>query len=185
MALASLSEARDACNLQDDDTGKDAWLTTALDAATTVIENIVGPLESATRTWVTDGGEASVLLPERATAVTSVTVDGAATEAYTADLDAGVVHYGTGASAGLSLFPAGRANVIVAYEVGEDDVPPVAAQACVELVRHWFQNGQQGQRPGFGGETIPEQAFPGSGYAVPKRVTELLQSLASRRLRGA
>lgn len=185
MALATLADVRDACNIIDGDTSKDLWLDRQLDAATAVIEHIVGPLDVAAVTWTTDGGESAALLPERASSITTVTVNGTATTDYTPDLDAGIIYYGTGAAAGRSPFPAGRANVVVSYTVGDEEVAPIAVSACTELVRHWFQNGQQGSRPAFGGAAVETQQVQGLPYAVPHRVKEMLAPLASRKLRGA
>lgn len=182
MALIDLAAARDACNLQDGDTGKDAWLTSAIDAASAVIEDIVGAVSQASRTATLSGGGVAVVLPFTPTDVTSVTADGEVWASYC--VSGAVVYAGSGSFVRRTTFPPGAGNVVVEYEVGSDDVPPAIAMATSELVRHWFQFGQQGQRPGFGGETIPEQAWPGSGSAVPKRVMELLEPYASGRRTG-
>lgn len=180
MALIDLATARDACNIQAGDSGKDAWLLVAIDAASEVIEYHAGRA-TQTRTVSVSGGSSAALLPDAAVSITSVTVDGAATTDYSADLGAGVLYRGTGSSAGSSAFPAGVGNVVVVYVVAEA-APVSKAQACGELVRHWFQNGQQGSRPSFGGASADVTA-PAS-YAVPRRVLELLEASGPTRMPG-
>jgi hypothetical protein len=51
-------------------------------------------------------------------------------------------------------------------------VPQNVRLATRELVRHHWQIGKQGQRPGGGGAPSAEAWTP-SGFAVPRRVIEL------------
>lgn len=172
--LMSLSDAKDALNIPATVTTSDDELMLYIAAATDYVENITGPLLSATgRTWTADGGRSSVLLPEKATAITSVTVDGTATTDYTADLRAGIVYAGTGSAAGYDTFDYGRANVVVTYTVGGSTVPPAAVLAARELVRYWWQTSQQGGRPAFGGagDSPTEPFFPA------RRVQEILSGI--------
>lgn len=176
MALIDLATARDACNLQDGDTDKDSWLTSAIDAASEVIEYHAGRAAEL-RTVALNGGRPSVLLPDAVTSVSEVKVNGTATTAYTVDAPAGVLWCGPN---GASTFPAGVGNVEVTYMVAE--VAPVSkAAACTELVRVWFQGSQQGHRPGFGGEDVADFA---RSYEMPTDVFKLLAPSVPSRMPG-
>lgn len=172
--IIPLADAKDALNIPASVTDNDDELLLYIAASTDYIENITGPLLSATgRTWTANGGGSTVLLPEKATAITSVTVDGTATTDYTADLRAGIIYAGTGSSAGYDSFDYGRANVVVTYTVGGSTVPPAAVLAARELVRYWWQTSQQGGRPAFGGggDSPVEPFFPA------RRVAEILSGI--------
>lgn len=180
MPLIDLATARDACNITSGDATKDAWLVTAIDAASEVIEYHAGRA-AGSRTVALNGGKAELNLPDAPSSVTSVTVDGVATTDYSVNLAAGILSRGTGASAGSSPFPYGVGNVVVVYVVAEV-APSSKARACTELVQHWFQNGQQGSRPAFGGAAA--DAPGASTYAVPRRVMELLAPSGPTRMPG-
>lgn len=163
----------------------DADLEDYIEAATPVIENIVGPVLQRTQTSLFDGGRDAIRLPWPVTQVVGVLVDGAALAGYVALPDAGVI-YADGAG---GSFPSGSQNIAVTFTAGTatldqagvpQGVPPHVRLAARELVRHWWQIGRQaahGYAPG--GE--PEDAGGGSGltgFAVPRRVTELLKPSA-------
>lgn len=180
MPLVTLDQAKDACNIDPADTTKDPKLSSLIDAASEYVEFAVGRIEVATRTVTRDGGRRAVLLPDAATSITTVKVGGTATTDYTPDLGAGIVYCGGGSSS----FPSGIANVEVTYVTGLADMPATITEATLALVQHWFQFGQQGQRPAFGGDQPTEQAWTPSGFAVPKRVAELLEPFAANRMPG-
>ena len=139
--------------------------------ATQVIEDIIGPFLAETRTHTFDGGRSSYVLPEVGiNAVTSITVNGAtlASTAYAVDTYSGVV------DAYLGAFIWGRKNVVITYTVGNTIIPPNVILAARELVRYLWQVGQQGA--GVRGRQAPDiDAWTPSGFAVPRRVIELLQ----------
>lgn len=179
MALATLTDVRDACNITASDSSKDGWLIEAIDAATEVVQEITGVVEATTLTATLSGGGVAVVLPETPTSVTSVVVDG---DAWTEHSVSGAVVYaGSGRSVRRTQFPPGAGNVVVSYQCGEAAVPAAVKMALCELVRHWFQNGQQGSRPAFGGSATE---VPGAPYAVPRRVVELLEPFAKARKTG-
>lgn len=156
-------------------TADDAQIAVYITAATPVIEDITGPVLAASgRTKVFDGGTVAVLLPCAVTAVTTVVENAVTLTDYTVNLAAGVVYAGT-SLASRQFFP-GRQNITVTYTAGTatgtSDVPAHIRLATKELVRFWWQIGQQANRPGFGDQAEPDAWTP-SGFAVPRRVIEL------------
>lgn len=146
-----------------------------IEAATPVIEEITGPLLPKQVTYERDGGKSAILLPHSFTSVVSVLEDDVAlsTTDYVARRDSGIIH------AGGKKFPrrfvAGRMNIVATVTIGSSDpIPPNVKLAARELVRFWWQQGRQGNRPQLGAapDTTPEVS---SGFAVPRRVTELLR----------
>jgi len=157
-------------------TGNDADLEAYIEAATPVIENITGPILERAETYTFDGGRPYVMLPVRFASVVSVTVDGVAVTDYVADLTAGIISVGTNGLVGW--FASGVQNVVVVVNVGtaanESEVAPNVKLATRELVRFWWQQGRQANTPAFG--DAPDVGTVPMGFAVPKRVMELLQS---------
>lgn len=141
-------------------------------AATWVVENIVGTVLPASKSCRRDGGRNAVVLPHRGVDVTQVTVSGTvlAATSYVVDTDAGIVYAG---SDGLGCFRAGRVNVEVAYTVGSAVIPENVRLAAREEVRFLWQIGHQGARPV--GDTADVTPWAAEGFAVPRRVVELLQ----------
>ena len=143
-----------------------------VEAATPVIENICGPVLVKTRTFTHDGGVTSILLPYAISSVTSVTENGVAITDYTADLTRGIIHAGTYDA--NREFESGLANIVITVVVGNATIPPNVILATRELVRFWWQLGRQANRPGVAeaGDAAPDLPM---GFAVPRRVTELLR----------
>jgi len=174
--LITLEYAREGVNWAASvGTTNDADLTTYVQAATPVIESIVGPVLVVSRTRSFAGGGSAVVLPERAATVTSVTEDGTATTDYVFDPVANIVYAGN--PAGSRTFAAGVLAVTVGYTAGYATVPKTLQLAARELVRHWWQQGKQANRPAFGEPAEP--VGPPMGFAVPKRVMELCQPYVS------
>lgn len=172
--IISLADARDACNLASSNTSHDDELRSYIAAATDVVESIAGPVLSRTLTETYDGGCTTVLL--RNVPVTSVqsvtdsTVTLAATD-YAFDPVAGTLTR----MAGIYpwRFRDGQQTVTVAYTVGATSVPDYVILAARELVRHWYQRGQQSPRPAFG-MTGDDGITYAAGYAIPNYVTAML-----------
>lgn len=132
-----------------------------IDVAQAIVEQETGPIEETSVTHVADGGR-SVTVPQRVTAVTSVTVDGTVLDAadYTVDAGAGII-YGP--------FSYGRGNVTVVYTTGYTEVPPAIKFAATTLVVHmWNVASQRG--PGLAEDYT---AAP-TGFLVPNVVKEAL-----------
>lgn len=157
----------------------DADLESYIEAATPVIENITGPIVERNVTYTVDGGRGAIVLPTPFSALVSIVESGVTVTDTVADGAAGVIHAGT--TVGARCFAGGRQNVTVTVKVGVAYVPANVALAARELIRFWWQQGRQGNRPQFGNEGTYEPDVP-SGFAVPRRVIELLQ--ANSRLPG-
>lgn len=149
-------------------------------AATPVIEDVTGAVLVRTVTQTEDGGKSGVALYERATAITSVTVDGTALAAgvdYVWNENAAVLY--AGSTSAKSHFSDGQQNVVIVYSVGSSTIAANVRMATIELVRHWWQWGRQTHRAALPGDSpaTPMSTTP-AGYAVPTRVLELLQPSA-------
>lgn len=166
------AELNHVTNINDDE------LRLYIAATTEVVEEIVGRVLSASVTETFDGGRTAVLLGERASAITSVTVDGTATTDYTADLRAGIVYAGSTSSP--SSFSYGRQNVVVTYTTGGSSLDPNIVLAARVIAAHLYQVGQQ-KRGRNQNEDITVLA---SGFAVPTRAVELCRASRSRRMPG-
>lgn len=168
--MLSLDEARSALNTPTGVTVNDEELRLYLAAATVVIEDMAGPQLKATATHCFDGGRGTLVLPEiEIAAVNSITVNGATIDpsSYRVDTYSGVIY------AYYGQFQWGIRNVVVSYTVGGAAVAPNVVLAARELVRFWWQQGQQGNA-GRGRSQPDADVFASSGYAVPRRVIELL-----------
>lgn len=176
--LITLADAKASLGIPAATTANDADIEKYIEAATPVIENITGPLLAGARTVAVDGGSGAILL-ERFTAVTAITESGTAITDYVADPHAGIIYAGTTTS--QRAFKAGVRNIVVTVTVGAATIPPNIALATRELVRHWWQQGRQGNRPAFGNEGVSDVSVP-SGFAVPRRVIELCEP--NRRTEG-
>jgi hypothetical protein len=168
-ALVGLGEIKSTLRIAATKLDYDSDLIDWIAAATPIIEDIVGPILTATETQTYDGDVMAVLLPSAATSITSVTENGTAIS-YTANLEAGIVYAGT-SLAPRRFFP-GRQNITVVYTVGSGNVDPNIREGAKELIRVWWQIGQQANRPGFGDQVEPDAWTP-SGFAVTRRVIEL------------
>lgn len=165
--LITLANAKTSLGLGSDTT-YDADLEHYIMAATPIVEGITGPQIARTRTFTFNGGDCAVNIPVRFNTVTSVTVDGTATTSYVADPTAGIV-------TSLGRFATGTQNVVVVVTVGAT-TPGVYAENVIlatrELVRFWWQQGRQANRPGVA-EADTSAILPGSD--IYKRVWQLLK----------
>lgn len=172
--LCSLAEARASIyGLQAGTaaTGSDALIEDYVSAATIVIEGLpdIGPQYAETRTVKLDGGSYSLRLPFPINAVTSLTVDGTVTTAFTTNLTAGLIFADSG------CFTRGIQNVTAVVTVGHATVPANVKMAARELVTHWWRQGQQGNRPSFGDAS----SDPAVQFGVPtRRLMELLNGVS-------
>lgn len=185
--LISIADAKDACNIAPANITHDAELRLYLAAATVVIENIAGDQLPDTYVYTTDGGETSILLPDAPiSGVTSIKVGSVTLNpaSYTVNLPSGIVYgWPSGVMGGYlsgipsptyaSAFLPGIQNVQVTYTVGSTSIPPDVVLATRELVRHWYQRGQQSNRPAFGAAGDPGTTYV-AGYAIPNFVIGML-----------
>lgn len=177
--IISLADAKAEINLPASVTINDDELRLYIAGTTPVIEEIVGRVLTATLTETFDGGKAAVLLSERATAITSVTVGGVATTNYVANLDAGIVYAGSTSSP--TSFTWGRQNVVVTYTTGGSTIDPNIVLAARVVAAHLYQVGQQGRR---GKNVTDEITVLSSGFAVPTRAVELCRGSQHRKMPG-
>lgn len=196
MSIASLDETRDYLNIAIADPTANTELQRFIDAADPVIEDIVGPVTSASVTEWHNGGRPYIVLRQNpvlsvgtvteytgATAnVLTVATDPSAFGSWTYTFDPDGILYRV-TSAGSGFFAAGATNIQVQYTVGRNPVPPNIKLAALELIRHLYQSTQQGGRPQFGGAS-EDMPWAPAGFAVPTRVIELLAPYRRERRLG-
>lgn len=171
--LISLGEARDALNLPASTMVHDDEITGYILAATPVIEDITGPILSATRVETYDGARAAgaaLHLHAYPNTVSSVTEDATTLAATAYKVGQGGVLWRVGTT-WSTLSPG---NIVVTYTVGSGVIPPNVILAAREEVRHLYQVGQVAARPALGTAQAPGMAYTPTGFAVPHRVVELL-----------
>lgn len=177
--IISLADARAEIDMPATVTINDDELRLYVAATTEVIEEIVGRVLVATITETFDGGKSAVLLSERASAISSVTVGGVATTNYVANLDAGIVYAGSQTSP--TSFTWGRQNVVVTYTTGAATIDPNIVLAARVVATHLYQVGQQKRR---GKNSSEDLTILSSGFAVPSRAVELCRGSRSRKMPG-
>lgn len=173
--LITLEYAAEGLNFQNvgspSSATRDADLTAYIQAATPIIENIVGPVLPATKTINFDGGNTAIVLPDMATGVTQVVEAGNTLPAGQWMFDpVGSIVYGGNQIYPRAFYP-GRQSIQITYTVGNATVPANIQLAARELVRFWWQQGKAAERPAY--SDAVESVAP-QGFAVPKRVMELL-----------
>lgn len=169
---------------------QDAELHLYTDAVTPVLVYLGCDLDSTDYTDTFDGGACQIMLHH--TPVISVTsVIESWGSNYTQTLTATDLFSGSGSTgsycysielatgvltrraAGVAIpFAPGTRNVQVAWTAGFADIPANLTLAALELVRGWWQIGEQGNRPAFGDS--PEMAFAALPPDVRVRVREML-----------
>lgn len=187
--LISLSDLRDELNIRDADAVKDAKLRRWLRSATSLIENVTGPIRAHPQTDVFDGGTASLVLSSRwVSSITSV-VETRGTAGVTVPEQA----WGTYPTASGYLWDretnilrrvgsgggwaAGRGNVTVAYIAGLATIPDDIQLATAELIRHWYRKNEVPSRgSGFSAAPSDDAGMDRVGqYMLPNAVMELLE----------
>lgn len=168
--IVGLIEVKKHLNMDLTRTADDAELLGFLGAATPIVEDVVGPVVVRSVTEVHDGGPVLVLDHPPVVEVTSLTAvltggTGYAVSDVDVDPVTGVVRLLTGARFAGPL----RAT----YRAGRPVVPDNIIHGSKELIRHMWatQRGHSGARPGLGDE---DMVVTGSGFAIPRRVLELL-----------
>ncbi len=174
--ICSLADAKAELNMPSNHVVNDDELRLYIAATTPIVEEIAGRVLTATLTETFDGGRRSVLLSERPTAITTVTVDGVATTDYVVDLAAGIVY--AGSSSAPDVFDFGRQNVVVTYTSGGTSVDPNVVGAARIIAAHMYSVGQQGRK------RTQDEIVIASGYAVPRRALELLRDRGPYRMPG-
>jgi hypothetical protein len=185
-AFMSLEDARRSLKLPAADTSKDDMLRDYIDAVASVVEDIWGSVVPRVWTEQHQPGSSTISLHHQPViAVTSVseyrgatpfavtevaTPDLATTFSYTFDPPTGTLERRTSGGYPMPWY----GEVWVTYTAGCTVVPGNVMLAGRELLRHLWQVGQQAGRPTLGGMPGDDSGYPPSGYAVSRRVAELL-----------
>jgi hypothetical protein len=177
-------------NLPLNDTRQDDELQNFILAAADLARDACGPFLPETRTQFFDGG-VSIISPDwlPVSKVLSCTEYyglsayvlneeplGAQTDAFafTVDYSTGTIMRRTfgGESA---TFAYGTKNIKLVYTAGRSgQIPYTVRLGALELIRHLWQQTQQGGRPKFGGAGLDgDSAGTPMGFALPSRVVEL------------
>lgn len=176
--LITLAEARASLGWATTNTANDSDLERYVEAATPVIENITGPIIQRSRVFTFSGDGPHVVVPVRFVSVTAVVESGVTITDYVVDVASSTIT--AGETGGVRDFEYGFQNIVVTVSVGSATVPANVKLAARELVRFWWQQGRQANIPAFG--EAPESGSVPMGFAVPKRVYELLEP--NKRLAG-
>lgn len=177
--IISLADAKAELNHTTDINDDELRLYIA--ATTEIVEHIVGAVLVSTEVETFNGGKTAVLLSERATAITSVTVNGVASTDYTADLDSGIVY--SGSTTAPSYFSSGRQNVVVTYTTGSSSIPPSTIAGARSIAAHLYASSQQSRRGrGRSGDGDGTQLV--LGYAIPNAAVEKLSNQRVNRMPG-
>ncbi|MGH8571248.1 MAG: head-tail connector protein [Gammaproteobacteria bacterium] len=165
--IIGLDEAKQHLNITN--SFNDEELRGFLEAATLVVEDVVGPVVARSFTEIHDSGARLVLNQCPAISLTTlIPVLTGGTSYLPADLDldpnTAVVRH----KSGICF----EGPLRVTYTAGRRVVPDNIVQGTKEIVRHMWdtQRGHSGIRPGLGEEDL---GFTSSGFAVPRRALEL------------
>jgi len=183
--VVSLDEVKAELNIPSSNTDDDTELSGYIDAATTIIEFLCGPVVPAEYTETHDGGSPVIFLKRRpvlsvatvteytptAYPLTEEPLGGSyTTYGYRMDAEKGTLLRTSAAIP--TRFAPGVQNVTVTYTAGRAAVPANIRGAALELVRTQWQPQQSGNLPGIDVDNEPGKNV--LGYYVPYRVTEML-----------
>jgi len=187
--VISLDQARKGLGLAAANTVNDEDLRLFIQAATPIMEDLIGSIVARTRIESYDGGRPQIgLLWAPVMSITSIIesygsnyvrtltaqdiFSGSGSGdafAYTVDLTTGII---TRRASGVAInFVSGTRNVQVTYVTGRV-LAGNHLLAARRLIRHLYQTEQQGFRPQMGSPETTLGSTP-SGYAVPRAVIEL------------
>jgi hypothetical protein len=182
----SLDDARKTLKLPSADTSRDEMLRDYIDAVTCVIEDMWGSV--VPRVWQEqhEPGLSTISLNHQPViAVTAVSeyrgaTPFAVTQVATPDIATAFSYTFDPATCTLERRTSGGypmpwyGEVWVTYTAGSTVIPGNVLLAGRELLRHLWQNGQQAGRPQLGGMPGDDTVYSPSGYAMTRRIAELL-----------
>ena len=171
-------------------TSKDEDIRSVIQAATPILEDLVGPILRVTRVETYDGGTSQInLLWAPIISITSIVESygstytrtltaqdifaGTGTDAYgyTVDLTTGIV---TRRASGVAMpFANGKRNIQITYVSGRTNISGNILLAARRLIRHLWMQEQQSFRPNVLAAPDPNLPKTPSGFAVPRSVIEL------------
>lgn len=163
--LITLEDARDAVfnDPARADAARDATLTLYVKAVTPIIESIAGPVRAMSASCIrTITPSGAVLLPWEGATLTEVKVDGVVVTTGVHDSRNGIIR-------GL----AGEYAEVTAT-IGPASVAENVQIAARELVRVFWQQGRQGNRPAIGNPADTDTLTLDES-AIPRRVYQLLR----------
>lgn len=165
--LLTLDEVKQHLNIEADDTSNDVELAKFIPAAFDVIGSITGPLApvTVTETVRSDGSE-FLLSYFPVIGVTGVTRNEWGSQVLVAPGG-----YSVDSHLGSVTLPR-NFDYLVTYTYGMSGLPPAVRMATLELIRHWWQQSQQGLRAVF--DTDESGPTVSMGFAIPTRVREYL-----------
>lgn len=200
--IVTLADVRPFLSITTVDANRDAKLQEIIDGTRPVIEDLAGYVVPQTFIESHDAGDVAIYLRRLPVlSVTSITeLRGTTTATLTSQpVGSAVDNYGYtlensdtgeiirrgaastptpfggwwvgGASSWISW---GIGKVQVTYVAGRSTVPTNIKLAALELIRHLWQMGQQGNRPLYGAPSDEALTPTPSGFLVPTRVRELL-----------
>lgn len=186
--IIGLSDARAGLQLAATDTVNDDDLRLFIQAATPIMEDLLGPIVPKARTETYDGGWTHIKLLHRPVlSVASVVesygstyertltaqniFDGSTVTAYGYDIDLDTGLIVRRVSGVAAAFPAGRRNVQVTYTAGRGVLQGNHLLAARRVIRSLYQSEKQGGRPSQGSPETP--TYTPSGFAVAPIVIEL------------
>ena len=185
--IVQLADVKAHLNIEVND--YDVELQQFIDASTSVIERITGPVIVQTFTEYFDGGCMAITLNHLPLVSVSSVVEtmgdvnytlaaitlGSGTSNYAYSLDTNIGQIVRRVANAAATFADGVKNVKVTYTAGRSRIPGNVRLATLMLIQHWWSQSQynrQGGRPNLGGDDVMNM---GSGFAIPNRVRELLQ----------
>jgi hypothetical protein len=182
----SLDDARKTLKLPPADTSKDEMLRDYIDAVAGVIEDFWGAVVPRVWSEQHQPGVSTISLNHQpviaVTAVTEyrgatpftvtqvATPDVATAFSYTFDPPTGTLERRTSGGYPMPWY----GEVWITYTAGCTVIPGNVILAGRELLRQLWQNGQQAGRPQLGAIPGDDAVFSPSGYAVTRRIAELL-----------
>jgi hypothetical protein len=189
VSLVTIAEVHSHLNIPDADTSHDDELMTRFAIPATEVaqqSNVAGPITQRPVTEQHDGGRAQIVLYQPCVTVGSVVeywgavayplteqpLGGTVSNFYGYTIDGQVLTRRLNGWSGyrdVGMFPPGRSNVIVTYTAGAPFVSEMVKHGILELVRFWYQTGQQGgsggtQMAGRGGYGANSPSGPGPRY---------------------
>lgn len=188
-ALVSIKDAREWLRLRSTDTSDDLKIQSIIEAASRLVVNITGPIQSTSFTEWFDGGVPTIVLAHppiisivrvveyygQSTFVLSEQPLGSQTSAFAFTVD-----YTTGQltrrtiGGDAALFVQGDKNIAVTYTAGRMIVPENVQLATKELVRHLYQNTQVQGRSKLASTGDDGYGEVPIGFAVPNFVVQML-----------
>jgi hypothetical protein len=182
----SLADARASLKLPAADTTKDEMLRDYIDAVACVIEDMWGAVVPRVWSEQHEPGVSTISLNHQPViAVTAVaeyrgatpftitqvaTPDVAGAQSYTFDPATCTLERRTSGGYPMPWY----GEVWITYTAGCTVIPGNVIMAGREMLRHLWQNGQQAGRPQLGGMPGDDAVYSPAGYAVPRRVAEML-----------